>query len=113
MFFWKKDDASKPRPKRIGAKEAKEMIDAGGVVIVDARTPGEFSEKRIPGAINIPCGNIAGTRPKELPDLDATILVYCLSGGRSALAVKHLAAMGYTKLYDFGGIMSWPYDTTC
>jgi rhodanese-related sulfurtransferase len=45
-----------------------------------------------------------------LTDKDAKILVYCRSGNRSATAAKELIEMGYTDVYDFGGIMSWPYE---
>ena len=48
-------------------------------------------------------------RPEQLPDLDAEILIYCRSGRRSAEAAKKLIAMGYKRVYDFGGIIDWSY----
>lgn len=97
---------------RISVQEAKARMDSGdAIVILDVRTPGEFAEKHIPGAISLPNETIGGKPPAELPDPQAEILVYCRSGNRSAQAVKKLAAMGYTKLYDFGGIRDWPYKT--
>jgi rhodanese-related sulfurtransferase len=58
----------------------------------------------------IPNESIGKTRPELLPDLEAEILIYCRSGNRSAQAAKKLIAMGYTKVYDFGGILDWPYE---
>lgn len=95
----------------IEAQEAKKMIDAGDVIIVDVRTDAEYAEKHIPDAINIPVESITAEKPDQLPDLDQTILVYCRTGIRAAAASKKLAEIGYTKIYDMGGIVDWPYDT--
>ena len=59
----------------------------------------------------LPAETIGDARPEELPDKDAEILVYCRSGRRSKEAAKKLAALGYTNVYDFGGINDWPFDT--
>jgi rhodanese-related sulfurtransferase len=95
----------------IKAEEAKKMMDAGDVIIVDVRTESEYSEKHIPNAINIPVESITTEKLAQLPDLEATILVYCRTGIRAATASKKLSDMGYTKIYDMGGIVDWPYDT--
>jgi len=98
--------------RKISAKEAKVMIDSGEpLIILDVRTPGEFAGGHIKDAINIANETIGGVRPTSLPDLNATILVYCRSGSRSAQASKKLLALGYTDVYDFGGIINWPYGT--
>lgn len=98
--------------KTINAEEAKIRIDSGEeLIIVDVRTPEEYKEKHIPGAVLIPNETIQDSRPVELPDLDAEILIYCRSGNRSAQAAKKLSELGYTKLFDFGGIIDWPYET--
>lgn len=97
--------------KKISSAEAKARIDSGDeVIIVDVRTEEEFKSGYIPNAILIPNESIGKTRPVLLPDLDAEILIYCRSGNRSAQAANKLIAMGYTKVYDFGGINDWPYD---
>lgn len=93
----------------IDAEAAKKMIDAGGVTIVDVRTAEEFAQKHIPGAINVPNENIGDEAPAELADKEAVILVYCRTGRRSADASGKLAGLGYTNVYDFGGIVDWPY----
>lgn len=98
---------------KISATEAKSRMDSGDpIVILDVRTPGEFAERHIPGAISLPNEAIGDKPPAELPDLQAEVLVYCRSGNRSAQAAKKLAALGYTKIYDFGGIQDWSYGTT-
>ena len=79
------------------------------VTIVDVRTPAEFAGGHIQGAINVPNENIGSSAVPALPDLDATILVYCRSGSRSAQAARKLLAVGYTNVIDFGGIINWPY----
>lgn len=86
-------------------------MDSGDeVIVVDVRTESEFKSGHIPNALLIPNESIGKTRLVLLPDLDAEILVYCRSGNRSAQAAKKLIALGYTKVYDFGGISSWPYE---
>ncbi len=98
--------------KRITAEEAKSMMDENkDAVIVDVRNQNEYQEKHIKGAVLIPLDTITDKMPKELPDLNAVILVYCASGKRSNAAAQKLASIGYTNIYDFGGINSWPYDT--
>lgn len=96
---------------KITAKEAKEMIDKGNVTIVDVRTQEEYAEKHIPGAILLPNESITKEPPAELPDKDAVLLLHCRTGVRSKEASDKLAALGYTKIYDFGGIVDWPYET--
>lgn len=46
-----------------------------------------------------------------VPDKDTTVIIYCRSGNRSRSAANKLIDMGYTKVFDLGGIIDWPYDT--
>lgn len=97
--------------QKISAADAKARIDSGDpVIILDVRTQDEYDAGHIAGAILVPNETILDTTPAELPDLNAEILVYCRSGNRSAQAAKKLIAMGYTNVYDFGGIIDWPYE---
>lgn len=96
---------------KITPEEAKKMIDAGGVTIVDVRREDEYRENHIPGAILVPNEGIGDEMPEELPDKDAVLLVHCRSGVRSKEASNKLVALGYTNVYDFGGIIDWPYET--
>ena len=103
---------SKASYRKISAQEAKEKMDSGqSLIILDVRTPGEFAGGHVKDAINIANETIGKDRPSSLPDLDATILVYCRSGARSAQASKKLLALGYTDVYDFGVIINWSYGT--
>ncbi len=48
--------------------------------------------------------------PEALPDKEATLLIYCRSGRRSKDAAQKLLALGYQNVYDFGGVIDWPYE---
>ena len=94
--------------KHISQAEAmKIMAGDEPYVIVDVRRPDEFAKGHIPGAINVPNEGIADEQPAELPDLDQVLLVHCQTGRRSAAASKKLAEIGYTRVLEFGGIMTW------
>lgn len=96
----------------ISAAVAKQMLDTEAeYILLDVRSPEEFAEQHIAGALLIPDYEIATRAQAELPDLDALILIYCRSGRRSALAAAALVELGYTNVYDFGGIIDWPYET--
>lgn len=95
---------------KIEAEEAKKMMDEQDVVVVDVRTAEEYAEGHVPGAVLIPLQEIGDEPPGELPDKGADILVYCRSGRRSKQASDKLVELGYENVYDFGGIMDWPYD---
>jgi rhodanese-related sulfurtransferase len=98
--------------KKITAGAAKARIDSGDkIIILDVRTESEYKEGHIQNSILIPNETIADKKPYLLPDLDSEILVYCRTGNRSSHAAKKLIAIGYTKVYDFGGITEWPYAT--
>ena len=93
---------------QISQDEAKEMMEQDdGHVIVDVRRPDEFAAGHIPGAICIPNETIESEQPEELTDLDQVILIYCRSGNRSKQAAQKLFDMGYTNVYEFGGINDW------
>ena len=93
---------------QISQDEAREMMEQDdGHVIVDVRRPDEFETGHIPGAICIPNETIGSDQPEELPDLNQVILVYCRSGNRSEQAAQKLFELGYTNVYEFGGIIDW------
>ena len=94
--------------QQITQEKAKEMMQAeDGHIIVDVRQQDEYDRGHIPGAILIPNESIGTEKPKELPNLDQVILIYCRSGRRSKEASQKLADMGYTNIYEFGGIIDW------
>ena len=95
--------------RQINMDEAITMMEEeSSYIILDVRTPEEFADKHIPGAINIPNETISTEEIPELPDKDQLILVYCRSGNRSKQASEKLAALGYTNIVEFGGINDWP-----
>jgi rhodanese-related sulfurtransferase len=95
----------------ITAVQAKEMMDENSdIIILDVRTEDEFATGHIKNAILIPDTDIAEKAESTLTDKSSTILVYCRSGRRSAIASEELSKLGYTNIYDFGGITDWEYD---
>ena len=95
----------------INASQAKEMIDQNpNVIILDVRTNEEYLEGHIENATLLPYDTIAQQAKVTLPDTSSTILVYCRSGRRSSIAAQSLVDLGYSNIYDFGGIIDWPYS---
>jgi rhodanese-related sulfurtransferase len=82
--------------------------DSGAVgMLLDVRTPAEFAEGHVPGAVNVPVdalasrmGELAGARGKDL-------YVICAVGGRSAIAADRLAAAGFSATNVLGGTNAW------
>ena len=97
--------------KQISQEEAKEMMKKDdGHIIVDVRRQDEYDNGHIVGAILIPNESIGTSQPEQLKDLNQIILVYCRTGNRSKQAAQKLADMGYTNVYEFGGINTWDGD---
>ncbi|MDD6050827.1 MAG: rhodanese-like domain-containing protein [Clostridiales bacterium] len=98
--------------RQITQAEALRMMETErDYIILDVRTPAEFAERHIPGALNVPNEAIGDTAPAQLPDKGQLILVYCRSGNRSKQASEKLSALGYTNIVEFGGINTWPGET--
>ena len=98
--------------RQITQEQAKEMMKADdGHIVVDVRRLDEYDAGHIPGAICVPNESITDKRPAELPDLDQIILVYCRTGRRSKEASQKLFDIGYTNIYEFGGIVDWTGET--
>ena len=97
--------------QQITQEAAKEMMDTREVVILDVREQHEYDSGHIPGAVLLPVGTITeDTAAAVIDDLDTVVLVYCRSGNRSKTAAQALADLGYTNVYEFGGINDWPYE---
>ena len=97
--------------QQISQDEAKEMMDSQEVVILDVREQDEFDSGHIAGAVLLPVGSISeATAVEVIPKKDSVVLVYCRSGNRSKTASEKLVELGYTKVYEFGGINTWPYE---
>ena len=91
----------------ISSSEVKEIMDNNdkSYILIDVREDYEFKEGHIPGAVNIPLGNIT----KVDYSLDKILIVYCRSGNRSNQAAIKLKNMGY-NVKDMGGILDWTYE---
>ena len=98
--------------QQITQEEAKRMMDEQeDAVVLDVREQDEYDEKHIPGAVLLPVGSISKeTAAAVIPEQDTVVLVYCRSGNRSKTASQTLVNLGYTNVYEFGGINDWPYE---
>ena len=97
--------------QQINQEKAKEMMDTQEVIVLDVREQDEFDAGHISGAVLLPVGTITKeTAGSVIPELDSIVLVYCRSGNRSKTASTVLADLGYTNIYEFGGIKTWPYE---
>ena len=83
----------------IGLKELKQF-QKEGAIIIDVRSPQEYREGHISGAISIPEYEIKKEAQKKLKNKNETIVVYCSSGGRSKKAQKQLRKLGYQNVYN-------------
>jgi phage shock protein E len=98
--------------KKISPKAALELLKGEKkAVLIDVRTDEEYRIIRIPGSILIPDYEIKDKIADVVPDKDTPIILYCRTGRRSANAAKILVEMGYTMVFDLGGIVDWPFDT--
>ena len=94
--------------RQISQQEAAELMKTQeNYIILDVRTPEEFADSHIAGAVNLPNEDISRDNLSLLPDLNQMILVYCRSGNRSKQASQKLADLGYTQVLEFGGINTW------
>ena len=104
------DMTGKAAYHKISAEEAYEMMASQEVVVMDVRTREEYDGGHIENAVLVPNESIGSEMPEGLPDKEATLLVYCRSGRRSKDAAEKLLALGYQSVYDFGGVIDWPYE---
>lgn len=86
-----------------GVREFKEKE---GAMLLDVRTPGEYSMGHIPESKNVPLDEIKAVKD-VVPDTNTPIFLYCLSGARSGRAASLLKRMGYTDVKNIGGIGSY------
>ncbi|MBB4081802.1 rhodanese-like domain-containing protein [Brevundimonas lenta] len=95
---------------RISADEARTLVAERDALLLDVRDPAEIAASgKLAGAVNVPRGMLEfradAATPYHLPELrtDRPVVVYCASGGRSALAGQTLQAMGYGEVRNLGG----------
>jgi rhodanese-related sulfurtransferase len=99
---------------KITPAEARDMIAKGNVLVVDVRDAPEVEKSgKVAGAVNVSRGMLEFRADPDLPShnpnftKDKTLILYCASGGRSALSGKVLKDMGYERVYNLGGFKDW------
>ena len=101
------DEALQVVPEVAPADLQSRLSGGEQIVVIDVREPEEFARGKIPGAYTIPRGVLEMQVDGRLP-LETTVVLYCGAGGRSALAAKSLADMGYDKVENLqGGWGAW------
>ena len=85
---------------RISIKDAQSHLK-NGALVVDVRSPGEFSSAHLPNAINLPLGEIESAL-RRVKDKNQVLLLHCHSGMRSGMAKKKLKRIGYTNVFNLG-----------
>ena len=107
-------EAANAAVPKITPAQAKEMIAKGNTLVVDVRDGTEVAATgKVAGAVHVQRGLLEFKADPESPSLDKsfakdkTIIVYCASGGRSALSGKTLKDLGYEKVYTLGGFKDW------
>jgi rhodanese-related sulfurtransferase len=107
------EEASAAIP-RITPEQAREEMAKGGVLVVDVRDAPEVAQSgKVAGALNVSRGMLEFRADAESPyydkrfDSSMTVIVYCASGGRSALSGKTLKELGFEKVYNLGAFKDW------
>lgn len=107
-------EAANAAVPKITPVQAKEMMAKGNVLVVDVRDAPEVEKSgKIAGAINVSRGMLEFRADPDTPyhdkafSKDKAIILYCASGGRSALGAKVLKEMGYEKVYNLGAFKDW------
>lgn len=97
----------------ISFEEGKRILDTcPGSVLLDVRTEDEYAIEHAAGALLLPLEEMDDTDVSDiLPDFNAPVLLYCRTGRRSSLAAAKLDDLGYTEIYNLGGLNGWPYGT--
>jgi rhodanese-related sulfurtransferase len=99
---------------RITPQDAAKLMESGEVLVVDVREGAEVQASgKVPGAVNVPRGMLEFRADPDSPyhdpnfDRGKTVVLYCASGGRSALGAKTLQDLGYTDVRNMGGFKDW------
>lgn len=90
----------------VTGQAARELVEQGALLL-DVRSPGEFSEAHLPGAVNVPVQELESTMASLPADRSRKIVVYCRSGIRSARARALLLKAGFAQVEDLGGMSNW------
>ncbi len=86
----------------VSAEAARKYLREGAAVI-DVRSPEEFRSRHLPGALNIPLGELREGLARSVRDKNQVLLLHCLSGGRSGIAKVQAKKLGYARVFNLGG----------
>ena len=107
-------EAANAAVPRISAADAKDMIGKDNVLVVDVRDAKEVDQSgKVAGAVHVPRGLLEFKAAPDSPArdenfaTDKTVILYCGTGGRSALAGKLLKDLGYEKVLNLGAFKDW------
>ena len=107
-------EAANAAVPRVTPAQARDMIAKGNALVVDVRDAPEVAQSgKVAGAVHVSRGMLEFRADPELPShdknfaKDKTVILYCASGGRSALAGKLLKDLGYERVYNLGGFKDW------
>ena len=89
--------------ENINCSKMTELVN-DGAILIDVREASEYQEGHLDGAININYTDISSKIEAIVDKKDTKIVVYCRSGRRSSIAAKALIDLGYTNIYDLGGM---------
>ena len=99
---------AKSKVTEISPADAANKVESGAAVLIDVREKEEWDEARIPKAIHVSRGRLEGEIEDRVSDPNASIIVHCGGGGRSALAAETLQRMGYKNVMSLsGGLKAW------
>jgi phage shock protein E len=100
-----------PTVTKVSFETAKQLMDAHpDHRLFDVREEEEYVTGHAAGALLFPLDSMdAATAAQMIPEKDTPVLVYCRSGQRSGEAAQKLAQLGYTRVYDIGSLVGWPY----
>ena len=84
--------------------QAARQFLAQGALVIDVRSPEEYSGGHLPNAVNIPLGDLRQGLPRRVKDKHQVLLLHCLSGGRSAIAQQQAKNLGYTGVFNLGSL---------
>ena len=107
-------EAANAAVPKVTPAQAREMMGKGDVLVVDVRDGTEVAQTgKVAGAVHVPRGMLEFRADPDSPyhdknfSKDKTVILYCASGGRSALSGKLLKDFGYDKVYNLGGFKDW------
>jgi rhodanese-related sulfurtransferase len=99
---------------RVTPAQARDMIAQGNTLLVDVRDAPEVEQNgKVAGAVHVSRGMLEFRADPDSPyhnknfSRDKTVILYCASGGRSALSGKLLKDMGYDRVYNLGAFKDW------